>query len=98
MELHPEAATELEEAALWYRDRSPIAALALMLEVESAFERILTAPARFPLWLAGSRRCFLPNFPFSVVYQFNEQRLLVLAVAHHRRRPGYWSERAPSRS
>lgn len=33
------------------------------------------------------------GFPFSIVYRPSTQELLVVAVAPHRKRPGYWIER-----
>ena len=95
LEFHPAAAAELKQAAVWYRDRSPVAARSLLVELESALARILASPSRFPPYVAGSRRCFLPTFPFGVIYLSNDECVLVLAIAHHRRRPGFWTERVP---
>jgi toxin ParE1/3/4 len=36
------------------------------------------------------RRVMVRNFPFSVVYRPEAEGILVFAVAHHSRRPGYW--------
>jgi len=41
----------------------------------------------------GFRRVLLRRFPFSVVYFVNDGEVVVAAIAHHRRRPGYWFER-----
>jgi len=35
---------------------------------------------------------FLRSFPYSAVYVL-EPRLVVVAIAHARRRPGYWEKR-----
>ncbi len=45
--------------------------------------------------LPGIRKWVLRKFPFSLLYSLEEQGLLILAVAHHRRRPGYWVSRTP---
>lgn len=45
----------------------------------------------------GTRRFLVKPFPFSVVYRATEQEILVVAIAHHRRRPGYWSGRIGGR-
>lgn len=37
----------------------------------------------------GLRRCALRAFPFSLIYSVEKDSLLILAVAHQRRRPGY---------
>jgi hypothetical protein len=35
----------------------------------------------------------LPHFPFSLVYRVRHAEIEIVAVAHHRRRPGYWRSR-----
>jgi hypothetical protein len=37
---------------------------------------------------------FLKGFPFAVVYRREGDELVIFAVAHHRRAPGYWKARA----
>ncbi|CAN5905857.1 MAG: type II toxin-antitoxin system RelE/ParE family toxin [Ornithinimicrobium sp.] len=62
-------------------------------EVERALERIATFPEHGSPHLVNTRRVVLQRFPFSVVYDILPEGALVVAVAHHRRRPGYWRER-----
>jgi len=65
--------------------------------VEDATARALAYP------LAGSpaqhktRRVFLRDFPFSLVYRSDEQGITIYALAHHARRPGYWRNRTDDR-
>jgi toxin ParE1/3/4 len=87
-----EAGAEVE--ARWYRERSAAAAERFVEEIKQAIETILEAPRR---WLTGSRstrKVKLPCFPFLVVYRESDQAIEILAIAHGRRRPGYWKERA----
>lgn len=42
---------------------------------------------------AGLRRILLHRFPFSLVYSIEADLILVIAIAHHGRRPGYWQSR-----
>jgi toxin ParE1/3/4 len=42
---------------------------------------------------AETRRFVLPRFPYSIVYLDEPDFVLVIAIAHHRRKPGYWSDR-----
>lgn len=44
---------------------------------------------RWPIYLHGTRRVLLVRFPYLVVYREEPARILVVAVAHARRRPGY---------
>ena len=44
-------------------------------------------------YLHGSRRMVLPTVPYSIVYFVEATQIHVVAVAHAKQRPGYWSER-----
>jgi plasmid stabilization system protein ParE len=41
----------------------------------------------------GVRRRMLRRFPYSILYTLENDEVLVIAVAHQRRRPGYWNRR-----
>ncbi len=88
-----DAAAELEKERLWYSERSLRAEAAFVREVEYAIASIERTPERWPQYLAGTRRYILPTFPFSIVYFEEESDVLVVAVAHEKRRPGYWRGR-----
>ena len=90
---HPAAAAEVEAAVQWYAERSPIAADAFVAEVNTCVERVREAPERWPRYVHGTRRYLFPHFPFSLVYRVRHGEIEIVAVAHHRRRPGYWRSR-----
>ena len=96
LRLHPEASRELESALQLYADRSPVAAAAFLREVEQGLERIQAAPGRWHRVGALARRYLLARFPFSLVYRVVSGDIQLLAVAHDRRRPGYWRSRNSS--
>ena len=91
--LHPEAVAEARSATHWYRERNADAAKAFVAELERAFLCIAESPERWPVIETDRRRFVLRRFPFSVVYRLKSGRVEVLAVAHGRRRPGYWRDR-----
>ena len=41
----------------------------------------------------GLRRALLHRFPFSLIYSVEVGAVLIVAVAHQRRRPDYWRNR-----
>lgn len=90
---HPAAVREAEEAYDWYQERSPSAASAFLAELERAIGIIAEAPDRPARYLHGTRRVLLRRFPFAVVYRPAGDAIQVIAVAHGRRRPGYWHGR-----
>jgi plasmid stabilization system protein ParE len=61
-----------------------------MAELDVAIERIEEAPRQWPPYLDTTRRYLLRRFPFFVVFREVADRVEILAVAHGRRRPGYW--------
>ena len=100
LELHPEARAELRSAALWYDGRRPGLGDDFIAEVSVALDRIASVPASCPAWpgtqVRGSliRKTFVPRFPYVIAFEEHERHLLVLAVAHVKRRPLYWLTRA----
>lgn len=57
--------------------------------------RITLAPEAAPLWRKGYpyRMRVLRRFPFVVFYVVDEAEIEVVAIAHAKRRPGYWLKR-----
>jgi toxin ParE1/3/4 len=96
LDFHPQAAEELEAAFDWYAERSRAAAVAFVDEVDDALQKIAAEPDRWPQHTHGTRRYLLRRFPFLVIYRVVDKRVQIIAIAHARRRPGYWRSRAES--
>jgi plasmid stabilization system protein ParE len=90
---HPEARVDFRESALWYRERSPQAAAHFRATVSHSVLAIAKVPQHYPAYLYGTRRCVLRTFPFSIIYLDDPDAVNIVAVAHHKRRPGYWKLR-----
>jgi plasmid stabilization system protein ParE len=90
---HPAARIELGEARNWYEKRSPVSAVAFAQEVARAIAQIAEAPNRYPSAEHGTRRFVLRRFPFNIFYRADARAIVIVAVAHQKRRPGYWSSR-----
>ena len=90
VELAPGAEADIREAFTWYRERNALIADAFRAEVFDSIERIAEAPLARPADESGNRKRVLRRFPYSVIYEEQASTVTVLAVAHHRRRPGYW--------
>jgi plasmid stabilization system protein ParE len=93
VEFHEEAVEEARAAYMWYSEKSKVAAEAFLSELDRAVEEISEAPKRCPSYFHGTRRYLLRRFPFFVVYREVGGEIEVVAVAHGRRRPGYWKDR-----
>jgi len=91
--LHPRAEDDAAAAYRWYVERNPTIAEIFLVEINSAIERIAETPRRWPRIAPAFQRCPLGRFPFSVVYRQTSRHIEILAIAHHRRRPGFWAGR-----
>jgi len=93
IDVHPDAVAEARAAAQWYRERSALAADAFLAEIDRAVERITDNPEMYPHYFRDTRRYLLQRFPFYLVYREVAGKLELVAVAHGRRKPGYWKKR-----
>lgn len=93
LEYHAEALAEAEASARWYAERSTAAALGFDAELGAAESAISDQPEAWAEHVHGTRRYLLRRYPFSVVNQVQPRRVVIVAVAHARRRPGYWQSR-----
>jgi toxin ParE1/3/4 len=90
---HPAAEAELNEAADWYDERSPGLGAQFIGAVRMKIDTLLAAPQR---WRAinGARRVLLGRFPYAIVYrEVSTDEIEIIAIAHYRRHPKYWSRR-----
>ncbi|MGA2022943.1 MAG: type II toxin-antitoxin system RelE/ParE family toxin [Candidatus Sulfotelmatobacter sp.] len=90
---HPLAWRELEEADRWYFSHSYEVSLDFLSDLYAAVEDIARAPRRWPTHLHGTRRLVMQRFPFSIIYLDDPDLITIIAVAHSKRRPGYWEGR-----
>lgn len=92
--LSPAAEEELNQAAAYYREQASVAlAGAFLDEFERAANLIVEHPGLGTLASRGRRLMPLRRFPFSLLYRVEVDEIRISAVAHHRRRPGYWRGR-----
>jgi len=92
-EFHPDAYAEYEEDARYYAGRDPELAARFISAVEEAIERICDSPARWRLIDEDVRRCLTHVFPYGVLYTIETEFVLIVAVMHCSREPGYWKTR-----
>ena len=92
--LAPEAEGELIEGARYYADHgNSDLGLAFIAEFERALEVLRAHPNLGSIWRTKTRRFPLRHFPYSILYRIKGEELRVIALAHQRRRPSYWSGR-----
>ena len=91
-EFLPEAEDEFIEAARYYEGAAPGVGFRFIAEVHRCLgfvsEHPLAAPEK-----KGVRKKLLNHFPYNLLYAVETDLIVVVAVAHQKRRPGYWRSR-----
>src|SRR3954468_7044051 len=92
-EIHPEALLEYQEAALYYTASGSALSLRFVEAVEDAIQRIVEALLAWPILDDDVRLCLTRRFPYGVLYTVESDLVLIVAVMHGHREPGYWRGR-----
>ena len=94
VDLLPGARRDFDESFDWYAKRSTRAAERFADAVDAALAAVAGNPGRFAVVDDVHRECPTRRFPFRIVYRIAHDRIVVVAIAHGKRRPGYWRDRA----
>jgi hypothetical protein len=89
----PAAGQEALEAISWYSERSESAACGFQEEFDIAVAKIGELPQVYPIYMHGAKRCVLQRYPYALVFKEYKAEILVVAVAHLKRKLGYWKNR-----
>lgn len=91
--LLPAAQSELDEAIHWYAQQAPGLGDPFLVEFLRTIQLIERHPLGWHALSSQTRRCRLRRFPYGVIYNVDQDSVLVIAVAHLHRRPTYWQGR-----
>ena len=91
---HPEAAAEFTAASRFYESQAENLGRDFIAAVVTTYQRLVTFPESGRPFGSRLRRILVPGFPYALIYRPQADRALIVAVAHLRRRPGYWRARA----
>ena len=87
-----EAAFEMDAAFLWYEAQRSGLGHEFLQSVDAAVSAIGKDPAIFRSVRPGVRRAVLRRFPYGVFFAIGDDRVIVLAVVHHRWSPTRWPQ------
>lgn len=93
IEFHPEALAELDAAIDFYEKRVPGLGIDFRKEVELATQQIQANPLRWMYYSKRTRRFLIRRFSHLVIFFEQAEKILIVAIAHGSRRPGYWHAR-----
>jgi plasmid stabilization system protein ParE len=86
----PAARKEFLQAVNYYEQCQTGLGRRFKQAVEFSLNNIAQNPLRFRSIAPPFRRCLLQHFPFALIYTVEPQHIRLIAVAHTRRKPGYW--------
>lgn len=87
------AKLELEEAVDYYNGEEDGLGDDFAVKAAEALRRVRRFPNAWSILAPGIRRCRLNRFPYGLVYGVRDKEILIIAVMHQRRKPGYWKHR-----
>lgn len=61
--------------------------------IKTAISRIKSLPNLYPFIKKEVRKCTLHKFPYNILYVIEENEIVIVAIAHHHRKPDYWVHR-----
>ena len=88
------ARRELADAFRYYESKQPGLGESFRDAAWDAVQRIRRLPTACPTLGGAIRRCRLRRFPYAIIYAASDTEIIIIAVAHLRRRPGYWRGRS----
>ena len=87
------AREELAAVLAHYDDENPERGNRFLDAVEQALEHIREWPQAWQKLSANTRRCLLHRFPYGLIYAVEKDEIIIIAIAHLHRKPGYWRDR-----
>lgn len=92
-EFHPEALREFRESAVFYESQQSGLGARFIAAVQSAVDHIVASPEVWRVLEGDVRRFLTKVFPYAVLYTIERDYILIVAVMHCHREPGYWHRR-----
>jgi toxin ParE1/3/4 len=91
--VHRLAVREINDEADRYREISTELEARFTIAVEHAFALVRAHPLIGHELARGERRLLIREFPYKMIYHPHPDRIFIVAIAHHKRREGYWRRR-----
>jgi plasmid stabilization system protein ParE len=87
------AQLEFHDAIAYYENEQANLGIRFKTNIQEAIERIKISPKLYPVVGYDVRKCTLHKIPFNILYALKQDHILIIAIAHHHRKPDYWVER-----
>lgn len=87
------AQLEIDDAVVWFDSQSQGLGTRFLDDIDRTLRRIVTFPLSCGEIETDIRRCLLTRFPYGIIYGIDNDKIIVIAVAHLHREPRYWIDR-----
>jgi len=94
--VRPEAEDDLKEAFYWYEDKRTGLGYDFLLQVDAGINFIYRNPEIHSIEYKGTRKHLIKRFPYKIIYLVEEEKIIILAVLHGKRRPDLIKKRIDS--
>jgi len=95
---HPAARLEFIKAIDYYEECIAGLGSDFYDEIHSAINLIMRYPEAWSQLSDRTRKCLTYRFPYSIIYQMNNDEIRIISIAHTHRKPDYWRDRIESKS
>ena len=93
VEYHPGARLDLEQTAVWYEEQEAGVGERFQNAVASTEQKVRRNPKLGTPHRRNTRKWRVRRFPHNLVYREEAYRIVVIAIAHAKRREDYWEYR-----
>ncbi len=89
---HPSAIVDIRLSQDWYSKESKTASDRFATSIIKAIKNLERFPYSYPICFSNIRRMIVHGFPYNIYYQFDNDRIIILAVSHAHRDPVYLND------
>jgi len=89
----PDAEKEMFDAIVYYDNEAEGLGDEFFNDIQSAVQKIQRNPESWAVIEDGIRKFLIVKFPYKILYMIDPDTIVIIAVAHHKRKPGYWRSR-----
>ena len=93
LQILSEAADDIREITFWYKGISPELGRRFVAELYNGFDRIVANPNAWFNIASRVKRYTLSHFPYLIIFQVQNDLIVLYAVIHSRRNPNRWKKR-----
>ncbi|MGB5919445.1 type II toxin-antitoxin system RelE/ParE family toxin [Arcobacter sp.] len=87
------AKLEFHDSIKYYEQQEKELGIKFKNDIQASINRIKNFPNAYQKISNEIRRCTLHRFPYNILYMFEENSILIIAIAHQHRIPEYWVDR-----